>query len=94
MVQITIDTQKDSPDDIKKAIAYLEGVIGSRSGAEGIPLAAMFSDAVENTPSEEHKSEKKPEQSKGFFNIFSSDDGTPDQKKKDDPDSFIEIVEY
>ena len=58
-MKITIDTQKDSPEDIKKAIGFLQGLTGKPAQEADI---GNFMDRDENT-------EKKEEPDEGSFII-------------------------
>lgn len=71
---ITIDTSKDSKEDIRKAIVFLESLhteistsLGSDSGATNA-FANMF--GASETPASEIKEESS---SDGFVNIFADD---------------------
>lgn len=87
MVEIHIDTKKDSEEEIRKTIRFLQGLIGETSG----------SSYSSSSPSDD-----VPPASGGAFNMFGSDDDapsdySPEKSTSDDSDeenSFIEIVEY
>jgi len=94
MVQISIDTKKDSHEEIREIIKYLQGIIGDSVVSESVPdsseevSAPAFS--MFDTP------EKKEDMSFNANEIFGSDDDAPSdvEKREDDDDPVIEIVEF
>lgn len=100
MVQISIDTKKDSPEEIREIIKYLQGVIGESPLAESQETEPAFESApgafsMFGDASDDEKSDFSSD-----FNaneVFGSDDDAPSDVKRnsdDDDDPVIEIVEF
>lgn len=93
MVQISIDTKKDSPEEIREIIKYLQGVIG-----ETVDYELPRPDTVQpEAPAEAFSMFDSP--SSEEFNasdVFGSDEDAPSdvEKSSDDDDPVIEIVEF
>ena len=96
MVQITIDTQRDSPQEIRESIRYLQTLIGDEvlsesSYEESVPETSagafsMFGDTSQPTPDTDLASNFNASE------VFGSDDEAPSDV--DDEEAIIEIVEY
>ena len=85
MVEIHIDTKKDSDEEIRRTIRFLQGLVGDA------PSPSYSSSASDD--------DAPPPASTGAFNMFGSDDDAPsdynpEERDDSDDDSFIEIVEY
>ena len=90
-MKIEIDTNKDSHEDIKKAIKMLQALIGQQNNT--------------HDDYNSYESKKQPDTSPGAFNMFGDD--TPIMGSKDTYDSYedkkeeppkkepkIQIIEY
>lgn len=51
-MQITIDTQKDSPAEIRKAIAFLEQVLGKEEKGVAVPMMPLVEEKVDEEVAE------------------------------------------
>lgn len=81
MVKIEIDTAKDSPDEIRKIISYLQSVVGGSSDSSSPTesqdgIFNLFNNTQDDSSDE--SAQESPEN---------------DVKKTSD-DAYIEIVEY
>jgi len=86
-MEIRIDTNKDSSDEIKKAIRMLRAYLGGYSDSDN--LEQSYSNKTHNEQS------SIPEPSPGMLNMFGTDE--PQTYNDDDDDKSepkVEIIEY
>lgn len=101
MVQISIDTKKDSPEEIREIIKYLQGVIGETApfdSAENSFQDKSLQDTQDSAPAEAFSMFDSPSSSEDFnaSDVFGSDEDAPSDvnEDSDDDDPVIEIVEF
>jgi len=94
-MQVTVDTEKDSPENIRKVIALLQGFVEkteSQAASVFSPDLATFSSA-----DSEQKKEEEPvvEEKKDLFGNFLHRKSSKKKKDDDDDGSIgIKIIPY
>ncbi|RME53676.1 hypothetical protein D6783_01300 [Candidatus Woesearchaeota archaeon] len=86
-MQITIDTKKDSPDEIRKAIAFLEHVIANQSGRATSQTSNIFTNDA--APSLTTTASQDGAQQGSIFGIFDNEESSSQENDKDDTPQVI-----
>jgi len=96
-MEIHIDTNKDSKEEIRRSIRMLQAYVGERVSESGEPA---FRDQFTDTQG----SEEVPDASPGMFNMFSGNSNdndksdeypqTYDEEDKEPDTPRVQIVEY
>ena len=97
-MKITIDTKEDSPEDIRKLIAFLSSLDRTPSsfGSDTAGFVNMFGDSSSSSSSSSGSSSQSSQQNEpSIFTIFdnSSSNSSNENKEKEKPEE-LKIIAY
>lgn len=100
MVLLNIDTAKDSPDEIRKTIRYLQSLVDEEPATPAPPPSQattldgmeVFHDEQAPAPAAEEASAEEPKPS-GAEQLLKEADEETEIEVEDNKDAFIEIVD-